>query len=120
MAALKWNRLSLPPALLPDKDNVYELVVFADQHQNFYFFGNTLLWCLGYAKPHIALQSLVEPEDRLKLAPTDNAIYLAESTAKQLIEEKVRQRPEYEPFSDWFTSYLNNCKGSNPSENCPQ
>lgn len=120
MTFLKWNRFALPPTLFPNKDTVYELLVFEDEKQHFYFFGNTLLWCLGYTQPHIAMQSVVEPEKRLQVTPTNHAIYLDETTSSELIDEKVRQNPDYEPFRDWFTSYLSNCKGSHPADTCPQ
>lgn len=117
MNVVRWNHFQLPHTLLSD-DYIYELIVCVDEKEDYYFFGNALLWCLGYSKPHISMQTLVPPGERYKKA-LDNGIYLKESTVERLIADKVHQDPDYEPFQTWFKSYLSICKGSNPSSNCP-
>lgn len=118
MNPVKWNHFNIPPSILPNND-VYQLVVFANEKNDYFFFGNAFLWCLGYPEPHISIQALVGPSEHYKKDATDNAIYLKESTAQQLIADRVRLHPEYEPFEKWFRLYLSNCKGSIPLDNCP-
>lgn len=118
MNPIQWNHFNIPHAILPN-DDVYQLIVFANEKNDYYFFGNALLGCLGYTKPHKSIQALVQPSEYYKIDTTDNAIYLKESTVEQLIADRVQLNPEYEPFEKWFRLYLNNCKGNNPSDNCP-
>lgn len=115
---MKWNHFQLPHTLIPD-GNVYELLVYADDKDEYFFFGNALLWCLGHAEPHLSLSTLVPIGERHTM-PLNHAIYLSEVTAGRLIADKANRDPRYEPFERWFRSYLSTCRGKNPSPDCPR
>lgn len=114
---MKWNHFQLPHTVIPD-GNVYELIVYANEQDAYFFFGNALLWCLGHTEPHIALPALV-PADERHAIPLNSAVYVNEATAGRLIADKASHDPQYEPFERWFKLYLSTCRGKNPSPDCP-
>lgn len=109
----KWNYFQLPPNILPD-DKIYKLIVYADENDQFFFFANSILWCLGYDKPHEAVEQLISSDEK-KSIPLGSGIFLSESTVQTLLA----QDPKFVEFSRWFDSYLEKCKRNVPYSLCP-
>lgn len=103
-----------------DDEKHYELLVMQDEHGNLYFFGHSILWCLGYERPHIALNLLVPENERYQFH-VGRGKFLNESTIQRLITERKQNSPDpkHVIFENWFTDYIKNCKGTNPSTLCP-
>lgn len=120
MSKLKWNYFKLPHTVIRDGKN-YDIIVYEDANKNFYFFGYAILWCLGYEVPHVSLKSLVSESEHHNI-PNGNGIFIHESTVQRLITERKQSspNPHYDSFENWFTTYLKNCKGTNPSSDCPR
>lgn len=115
----KFKHLKLPHTVIPDRKQ-YDLIIYENENKQFYFFGHTILWCLGYEVPHVSLKSLVPDHERHTI-PLGSGVYLNESTVQRLITERKQNspHPHYDSFEKWLTTYLKNCKGMNPSTNCP-
>lgn len=120
MNKLKWNHFHLLPSVIAD-GKIYEIIVYADENKKYYFFGNSILWCLGYDQPHVSLQLLVPDHEQHKI-PLGNGIFLDELTVKRLITQKRQSssNAKYQRFENWFKNYLSNCKGTTPSTECPR
>lgn len=121
----KWIHLTFEPDVLSGDDNhFYEIVVFVDENEQFYFFGNAVLWILGYDKPHETLQNLV-PSDKRHRVRFGSGIFLDESTVRGLINNRLKEKLKFRTFKrvknfeTWLENYLVNCKGKNPGRTCP-
>lgn len=119
MNNFKWRHFNLPPSIIPD-ENIYEILVYVDHRGIYHFFGYSILWCLGYEHPHVSMQTLVPPPERIDPSSFIHGIFLTEWTVRRLCAEKTRQDPSYKSFEDWFKSYLSTCKGNNPTDICPR
>lgn len=118
----KWIHFKFPHNFFPQYDgNSYELIVYVDEHDQFYFFGNGILWCLGYDEPHVHLQRLVRVNEQHKI-DLGSGIFLDEKTVRQIIKDRLQftKHPNHRAFRDWFDNYLSICKGANPSNDCPR
>lgn len=123
MAKEKWIHLTFAPNVLKG-DKLYELVIYVDQHNTFYFFGNSVFWCLGFEEPHISLQQLVPSTEQHKLS-FGSGIFLKENTVRKLINDrlisgnlKYKIFQTVKRFQAWFNNYLVICK-SGHGKTCP-
>lgn len=117
-----WIHFQFPHNFFPQYDgNSYELIVYADEKKHFYFFGNAILWCLGYDQPHVSLQNLVRSEKQHKI-DLGSGIFLEEKTVRRIITNRLAEtnHPNHQAFQNWFEDYLHVCKGTNPSNDCPR
>lgn len=112
----KWNHFQLPQGVL-STDRPYELIVYANENNEFFFFGNSIFWCLGYDKPHEAVQALISEEK--KFVPLGSGIFLNESTVQREISRKLQQDNNFSKLSEWFNLYLQNCKRDASFPFCP-
>lgn len=118
----KWIYFKFPHDFFPEYDgNSYELIVYADKQNHFYFFGNAILWCLGYDEPHVSMKKLVNPSKQHNV-PLGSGIFLEEKTVRRIITNRLNEtnHPNHERFKNWFEDYLKICKGATPSKNCPR
>lgn len=118
----KWIHFKFPHNFFPQyDDNSYELIVYVDESNYFYFFANAILWCLGYDEPHVSLQNLTSPSEQHKI-DLGSGIFLKEKTVQRIIRNRLldTNHPNHQVFNDWFEKYLRNCKGTNPSNDCPR
>lgn len=124
MAKKRWIHLTFAPNVLKD-DKLYEIIVYVDKHDTFFFFANAVFWCLGFDEPHIAVQQLVPPNEQHKL-PFGSGIFLNEMTVRKLINDrlnsgvlKLKKYKIVKRFEAWFNSYLARCKSNNLLKTCP-
>lgn len=88
-----------------------QLIVYKTPDDRFYFFGNALLWCLGYDDPHEDLQRIV-PVEKQHTVPLGSGLFLDEETIRDIGSANVT-------FMDWFEGYLTKCKGNSDHPDCP-
>lgn len=72
---------------------------------DYYYFGNNVLHCLGHDPPHEHMNNLV-PTDEQHTIPKVSGVYLKEDTVLRLSENN-------ETFKNWITNYINLCKSNN-------
>lgn len=119
MTTPKYKTFRIPTDLTPNR-TACSLFVCVDEDGNYFFLASSILWCLGYDKPNVELPNLVPSEEQIKDSSSyGHAILLSESTVQRLMTEKAAQNPAYEALKNWINSYLENCKGNNPGDNCP-
>lgn len=124
MAKEKWIHLTFAPNVLKD-DKLYEILVYADKHNMFYFFANAVFWCLGFEEPHVSVQQFVPPNEQHRLS-FGSGIFLKETTVRKLINDRLRSGnlkfkkfQTVQRFDTWFNNYLVKCKSNNPGRTCP-
>lgn len=118
----KWIHFKFSHDFFPEYDgNSYELIVYADKEDHFYFFGNAILWCLGYSEPHISMLHKVKENQQLNV-PLGSGVFLTEQVVQRLITSRFNdtKNPNYKAFGDWFENYLKVCKEINPPKDCPR
>lgn len=118
----KWIHFQFAHNFFPQYDgNSYELIVYSDENNHFYFFGYAILWCLGYNQPHVSLQSLVHLQNQHKI-DLGSGIFLEEQTVRKLITNRLAEtnHPNHQAFENWFEDYLRVCKGSSSPKDCPR
>ena len=106
------------------RQNHCDIIIY-DDLSHFYFFGNALLYCLDYKRPHEIMKIKI-PSDQKKKENFGHGIYLREDTVKNLIVDRVKEdRQGFSNFQNWFNRYLASCKGiysleSMDKDPCPQ
>lgn len=121
----KWIHLTFARNVLKD-DKLYEIIVYVDKHNAFYFFANAVLYILGFDEPHVWVHQLVPPNQQHKLS-FGSGIFLNETTVYKLIQDRVysgelnfKQFKIVQRFNTWLDNYLVECKSSNPGKFCPR
>jgi hypothetical protein len=78
----------------------------------YYFFGNPFLACLGYNPPHEHMDIVVEKKDQHKLNVA-SGIYLKDETVLNLLQGN-------EKLKNYVTDYLTQCKSGGTNNRCPR
>lgn len=104
-----WVYFRIPPLdnpLLIDRDpfRYHELIVYKNPQGKFYFFGNSVAWCLKFPVPHTAVQDHVGKEHQHRV-PFGSGIFLNEEGVTQLAHQALLG-PR---FLAWFEEYVRKC-----------
>lgn len=77
---------------------------------DYYFFGNSLLACMGYDPPHTYMDQVVDKKDQHRLESA-SGVYLHESTVLNITKDGLK---------DFVTNYIRDCKAGSRDSRCPQ
>lgn len=93
-------------------NRTYCTFVVVKKDGEYYFFGNNILYCLGYDAKR-DFDRIVPKNEWYDLGPTISNVYIKEGTVRRL----AQQQPN---FLEWFNKFIDNCNGTNPnSYYCP-
>lgn len=119
MMSHRWIHFYIPSSTFQNQkpDTPYEMIVYRDDVNDLYFFGNTIAWCLGHPVPHKAIENLVDINHIHKL-DWGSGQFLKQEGILQLAQKSDPAHAQ--SFLKWFTSYIRTCQqaGSN-NRICP-
>ncbi|GBN19719.1 hypothetical protein AVEN_261798-1 [Araneus ventricosus] len=105
----RWIHFHIPSSTFQlQRNNLpYEMIVYRDDHNDLYFFGNTIAWCLGHVVPHEAIQQLLDYR-YLHTLEWGSGQFLKEEGVRQLAgQSDIARAPS---FLAWFDSYVRTCQ----------
>lgn len=91
------------------------MVVYKDKKGHFFFFGNTVAWCLGHNPPHEAIHNLVDSRHKHSV-PFGSGIFLDNVGVQQLIEATDGETLY---FRNWYDQYIQSCHKDFTIPSCP-
>lgn len=119
MATHRWTHFYIPSSTFKHQQNQlpYEMIVYRDDVNELYFFGNTIAWCLGHPVPHEAIQQLVDNQ-YLHTLDWGSGQFLNSEGVFHLVNKSDPVHAK--SFIAWFIAYTITCqRAGNKNSICP-